>query len=470
MAAAQAKIKLYKELEEMKRKVAATDKIGAELAACKKELERRDGLQEEMDQWKQDFADMAKQTSLMKRETGEAKELVMLMRRRLKAAEEEEESLSKELNKLKANYKIAESTRKGVLAKFGNQEKQMTKMKKENFLHDQLRVGAEEELRRTKQFLDQERSYRLVDLHRHNELNGEYEALEEEKDRVEGEKYEAVREGVQNRVEARGLKAAIEVKHQMGLVLNTEVEAQQEELTQQQYQISELKRVLQEKTNEISTWAERFTDLEGEYGRVQRRLALIARSNGEKNETVTKGRLAKNFRLEGFSNSQPSNVKQPTMLSKINARDKLPDYKPPNFADERQGGSSMMTQPYYSLAQAGDSVHQSGGVYPSQQMDSMALTGTEAGMEAPSAAQGHTFSASMKGSANQSGYSVGGSRATNPRSARLSQGKSTYGVNGSLYVSRGLGMKKLGEDRQLAESGGSAKHILQKVLRGLDMS
>jgi hypothetical protein len=470
MAAAQAKIKLYKELEEMKRKVASSDKIAAELAACKKELERRDGLQEEMDQWKQDFANMAKATNVMKRETGEAKELVVLMRRRLKAAEDEEDRQAKEIKKLKDNYKIAESSRKGVLSKASNQARQMEKMKKENFLHDKLRTGAEEELRRTKQFLDQERSYRLVDLHRHNELNGEYEALEEEKDKVEGDKWEAVREGVQNRIEARGLKAAIEVKHQMGLVLNTEVEAQQEEITNQQYTISELKRVLQEKTSEISTWAERFTDLEGEYGRVQRRLALIAQTNGEKAETVTQGRLAENFRLAGFSGSHGANRKlnDSTILSKINHRDKLPNYAAPDFAEVREKG--VMQQPYYSLARAEDSIHQSGGVYASA-MGSMSQTALDAGMESPSAAQGHTFSASMKGSENNaSGYSVGGTRSINSKSQRLTAGKSTFGVNGSVYVGRGLGMKKPGEDRQLARSGGSAKHILTKVLRGLDMS
>merc|ERR1712070_818380 len=111
------------------------------------------------------------------------------------------------------------------------------------------------ELRRTKQFLDQERSYRLVDLHRQNELANEYEALEQEKDRVESEKWDAVKSNMKTRVENRGMKAAIEVKNQMGLVLNTEVEAQQEELTQQQFQVAELKRILNEKNQEIGTWA-----------------------------------------------------------------------------------------------------------------------------------------------------------------------------------------------------------------------
>ena len=292
-AAAQAKVKLFKEIEELKRKVAEADEAVSELAEAREELKRRDGERAQLEQWKKDFMEGSKHMNKMKRETGEAKDLAMALKRKLKAAEEKDAFNEMRIAKLTDQVKLAEAIRDGTNKKSRQQDKDVKKMKQFTQVHESLRVGAEEELRKTKQFLDQERTYRLQDLHRHNEIMVENEELERAKLKLRDDHVEAVKDVVKQRVRVRKLKGELEANKLITMVADQDISQQNSEIGSLKLDILELKRVVQEKNKELSVWAQRFMELETEYNRVQQQLASVATSASERSHTVASGRYAR---------------------------------------------------------------------------------------------------------------------------------------------------------------------------------
>eukprot|EP00937_MAST-01D_sp_MAST-1D-sp2_P005218 g5218.t1 len=400
-AAAQAKVKLFKEIEELKRKVAESDGIRVELQECKEELARRDQLQAQLDQWKADFMEGSKHLNKMKRETQEAKDLAMSYKRKLRLSDEKGAYHELEIKKLKDSLKIAEAVRDGTVKKGRVQDKHVKKMAQHTKVHETLRIDAEEELRKTKQFLDQERSFRLQDLHRHNEVMGANEDLEDSIVKLEGEKMAVVKEAVGQRARVRKLRGELEASKLITEVADRDISTQNKEIETLRIDLLELKRVVQEKNYEISVWAKRFIELEGEYNRVQHQLASIATGATARTQTVTAGRLArhgasasalvmarKSASLGGATLRDMGLPQRPTPLSGTAAsarrqRLKTPLNPEPAFLTRRAdmpgdareligrpqtvGTAPRITQPYFD-PQAGARPHQSGAVQRSAQL------------------------------------------------------------------------------------------------------
>ena len=108
-SAAQAKVKLFKEIEELKRKVAEADEAVSALAEAKAELARRDGEAAQLEQWKKDFMEGSKHMNKMKREAEEAKDLAMALKRKLKASDEQGAFQEMRIAKLTDQVKLAEA-------------------------------------------------------------------------------------------------------------------------------------------------------------------------------------------------------------------------------------------------------------------------------------------------------------------------------------------------------------------------
>ena len=292
-SAAQAKVKLFKEIEELKRKVAEADEAVSALAEAKAELARRDGEAAQLEQWKKDFMEGSKHMNKMKREAEEAKDLAMALKRKLKASDEQGAFQEMRIAKLTDQVKLAEAIRDGTNKKSRQQDKDVKKMKQFTQVHESLRVGAEEELRKTKQFLDQERTYRLQDLHRHNEIMLENEELEDTKAKLRGDHVEAVKDVVQQRVRVRKLKGELEANKLITMVADRDISEQNSEIGSLKLDVLELKRVVQEKNKELGVWAQRFMELETEYNRVQQQLTSVATSASERSHIVASGRYAR---------------------------------------------------------------------------------------------------------------------------------------------------------------------------------
>ena len=292
-SAAQQKLKLFKEIEELKKKVAETDDIRVELQECKEELVRRDALQEQLEQWKQDFQEGAKHMNKMKRETQEAKDLAISYKRKLREQQLRGGELEGEVKRLKDSLKIAEAVRDGTVKKGRQQDKRVKKMQQHTRVHESLRIGAEEELRKTKQFLDQERSFRLQDLHRHNEAMEATEELEKARAKLEGDKVKVVKEVVGQRARVRKLQSELEASKLITVVADRDITMQNREIEELKVNLLELKRVVEEKNREIGVWARRFMELESEYHRVQHQLAQVAVGASSRSHVVTRGSLAR---------------------------------------------------------------------------------------------------------------------------------------------------------------------------------
>lgn len=339
-------------------------------------------------------------------------------------------------------------------------------------MYENLRIRAEEELRQMKQFSDQERSFRLQDLHRHNELQNEQDKLEEEKDRLEFEKWKAVRDATSQRAQNRGLQAAVQVNKQMAILSDQEISQQNAEIGGLQHQVVELKRVVQEKNGEISTWSRRFMDLETEYARVKRRLAKVARSASDKSEVITKGRLATDSTKGLFARTEESmpsiggsgydedvgnngrpHSHAPTFHSKHQRRPKLKEPEVPGFITRLSGVDSVVSRrTLTNVTHDGGNEHVRGGnkyKQPSFDPHDSAIVPslTKRGYHDQSASSGSL----TMGSATRFGQS------------------STLGsksMGGSMYVGNGLGLKK--PTNYEPRTTGSAKNILEQVLKSYD--
>merc|ERR1719197_1014276 len=161
----------------------------------------------------------------MKFETQEAKDLAIAYKRKLRESELKSGGLEAEVKRLKDSLRIAEAVRDGAQKKMRENDKSVRKMQQHVHVHDTLRVGAEEELRSTKQFLDQERSFRLQDLHRHNELMETNEAMNEVKAKLTREKVKVVKEVVGQRARVRKLQSELEASKLITAVADQDIGA-----------------------------------------------------------------------------------------------------------------------------------------------------------------------------------------------------------------------------------------------------
>lgn len=495
------KQKLHNEIVALQKQVAETDGMRVELKELREEMAERDKERDQLEQWKQDFQEGAKHMNKMKFETQEAKDLAIAYKRKLRESELKSGGLEAEVKRLKDSLRIAEAVRDGAQKKMRENDKSVRKMQQHVHVHDTLRVGAEEELRSTKQFLDQERSFRLQDLHRHNELMETNEAMNDVKAKLTREKVKVVKEVVGQRARVRKLQSELEASKLITAVADQDIGAQHREIAQLRMDVLELKRVIQEKNREIGVWARRFMELEGEYHRVQHDLSRVALGASQRSMIATRGPLAQHGAaataaalarssasltqadLDGMGLPRPTSLRTGTAASRRRQRVKTPLAPEPDFLTRRADGPDagagrpqtvspgvmnphefarsgrptpvIMKQKYFSGTGTGP--HKSGTV-PSLGARTTAANagGSRNSTREESSAYEYTEHHQHSGDEDDSEY---GGTAAAKSTRRLLQ-------TGSTFTGRGLGLRK-SDGASFVGSSGSSRQMIQRVLSGL---